>query len=82
MPYYNVANLVTVAKMNMTAEMPCGCGTLRNTGVRIWHQVSRRACAEISAALAVSCRPAQWSQQHQNLTILIVKSRSILNAPP
>jgi hypothetical protein len=37
-------------------------------GVRIRNQVSRR--------------PAQRSPQLQNLTIVIVKSRSILNAPP
>jgi len=68
MPYYDVANLVTVTKTNMINEVPCGHGTLRTTGVRLRHQVSRR--------------PAQRSQQLQNLTILIVKSRSILNAPP
>jgi len=82
MPYYDVANLVTVTKTNMIDEMPCDYGTLRTTGVRIRHQVSRRACTEVSAALEVSRRPAQRSQQLQNLTILIVKSRSILNAPP
>jgi len=79
MPYYDVANLVTLTKTNMIDEMPCGYGTRRTTGVRIQHQVSRRACA---AALEVSRRPAQRSQPLQNLTILIVKSRSILNAPP
>jgi hypothetical protein len=68
MPYYDVANLVTVTKTNMTDEMPCGYGTLRTTGVRIRHQVSRRS--------------AQRSPQLQNLTILIFKFRSILNAPP
>ena len=52
----------------MIDEMPCGYGTLRTTVVRIQHQVSRRL--------------AQRFQQLQNLTILIVKSRSILNAPP
>jgi hypothetical protein len=72
MPYYAVANLVTVTKTIMIDEMPCGYGTLRTTGVRIGHQVSRRACAEVSAALEVSRRPAQSSQQLQNLTILIV----------
>ena len=82
MPYYDVANLVTITKTNMIDEMPCGYGTLRTTGVGIRHQVSRRACAEVSAALEVSSRPAQRSQLIQNLTILIVKSRSILNAPP
>jgi len=29
MPYYEVANLVTVTKTNMTDEMPCADGTLR-----------------------------------------------------
>jgi len=82
MPYNDVVNLVTVTKTNMIDEMPCGYGTLRTTGVRIWHQASRRACAEVSAPLGVSRRPAQRSQQIQNLTILTVKSRSILNAPP
>jgi len=37
MPYYDVANLVTVTKTNMIDEMPCGYGTLRTTGVRIQH---------------------------------------------
>jgi hypothetical protein len=37
MPYYDVANLVTVTKMNLRYEMPCGYGTLRTTAVRIWH---------------------------------------------
>jgi len=82
MPYYDVANLVTVAKTIMSDEMPCGCVTLTTTAVRVWHQVSRRACAVFSAALEVSRRPAQRSQQLQNLNILLVKSRSILNAPP
>jgi len=68
MPYYDVANLETVTKTYITDEMCCGCGTLRTTGVRIWHQVSRR--------------PAQRSQLLQNLTILILKCCSILIAPP
>jgi hypothetical protein len=67
MPYYDVANLVIVTKTNMIDEMLGGYGTLRTTGVRIRHQVARR--------------PAQRSPQLQNLTILIVKFRSILNAP-
>jgi hypothetical protein len=68
MPYYDVANLVTVAKTNMIDEMPCGYGTLRYTGVRIRYKVSRRS--------------AQRSPQLKNLTILIAKSRSVVNAPP
>jgi len=50
--------------------------------MRIWHQVFRRGGAETSVSLPVSHRPAQWSQQLQNMTSLIVKSRSILNVPP
>jgi hypothetical protein len=65
----------------MIDEMPCGYGTVRMTGVRLWHQVSRRACAEVFAALEISCRPAQRSQHLQNLTFMIVKFCSILNAP-
>ena len=68
MPYYDVANLVTVRKTDMMDVMPCAYGTQRTTGVRIRQQVSRR--------------PEQRSPQLQRLTILIVNSRSILNAPP
>jgi len=68
MPYYDVANLVTVRKISMIDEMPCGYRTLRTAGVRIQHQVP--------------CRPVQRSLQLQNLSILIVKSRSMLHAPP
>jgi len=62
--------------------MPCGYGTLRTTGVILWHEVSRRACAEVSAALEVSRKPVQRSQQLHNSSILHVKSYSILNPPP
>jgi len=57
MSYSYLANLVTVAKTNMINTIRCGCGTLRTTAVRIWHQVSRRASAEVAAALEVSRRP-------------------------
>jgi hypothetical protein len=49
MPYYDVANLVTLTKTNMIDEMPCGVETLRTTAVRIQRQVSRRP-AQVSAA--------------------------------
>jgi hypothetical protein len=68
MPYDNVANLVTVTKTNMINKMLCSCGTLRTTAVRIWHQVFRRACAEVSAAPKFDCLNSQCC--------------SILNAPP
>jgi hypothetical protein len=55
MLYQDVANLVRVTKTNMIDQMPCG--KLRTTGVSIWHEVSHRACAEVSAALELSCRP-------------------------
>jgi hypothetical protein len=63
---------VTVTMTNMIGEMPCGYGNPKATGVKIWHQVSHRACAAVSAALYVSRRAAQRSQQLQNLTILIL----------
>jgi len=66
----------------MIDKMPCGYGIVRTTAVRIWHQFSHRACAEVFAAFEVARTPAQWSQQLQNLTILIVKFHIILNAPP
>jgi len=40
---------VTVRKMNVINEIPCGCGTLSTTAVRMWHPVSHRACAEFIA---------------------------------
>jgi hypothetical protein len=64
MQCYDVANLVTITKTNLIDEMPCGCGTLITTGVRIWHQISPRACAEISTALEVFYRPVLRSQLH------------------
>jgi hypothetical protein len=75
-------NLVTVRKMNMINEIPCSCGTPRTTPVRIWHQVSHRACAEVSAALKCCHKPAQRSQRPQHLTIAIFKFQCILNALP
>jgi len=54
MPYYDVANLVTVTKTNMINEIPCGCRTLRTGAVKIWREVACRACVDISAALVVS----------------------------
>jgi len=66
----------------MSDEIPWGYGILSATGVRILHQVSRRACAEVLAFLDVSRRPVQRSQLLQNLTILIVKSGCVLNGPP
>jgi len=74
MPYYEVANLVNVTMMNMIDDMLCAYGTLRTTVLSIWHQVSRRV-AQQSQLLLKSHVP-------QNFSILIVKSRRVLNAPP
>jgi hypothetical protein len=82
MTYYDGANLATVTKYNMIDEGPCGYGTLRTTGIRIWHQVSHRACAEVSSFLEVSHTHAQRSQHVQNFTFQIVKCCSILSATP
>jgi hypothetical protein len=73
MPYYDVANLVTVTRTNLMYEMPCSYGSLRLTAVRIWLYVSRTAAHKSQAALEVSHRPAQWSQLLQNLNILITQ---------
>ena len=66
MPYHEEAKLGTVTKTNMMNEMPGGCRTLRTTTVRIWHEVSHRACAAVSAALVVSRRPALRAQLLSN----------------
>jgi hypothetical protein len=67
MPYYNVANLVTVTKTNMIDEMACGFGTIRTAAVRILYQVF--------------CRVVQGFQLLQNFAILQFNACSILNAP-
>ena len=69
MPYYEVAIRVTVTKTNMIDNMP-------SIALRIRHQVSCRAAFEVSH------RPARRSHLLQYVTILIVNSRSILNAHP
>jgi len=47
MPYYNVANLVTLTKMNQIHEKPCGYGTLRTTAVRNTALSRPQSCAEV-----------------------------------
>jgi len=59
MSYYNIPNLVTRTKTNMTDKMPSSHGTLKhnyceNTAPGILH-----TSAVVSAALKVSCSPAQ-----------------------
>jgi len=53
MPCCEVANLVTVTKMNRIYKMPCSYGTTRTTAVRLWHQVSSSA-AQQSQPLSMS----------------------------
>ena len=62
MPYYDVGNLVTVTMTNMTNTIPCDCGPLRTTAVRISHQVPRGTGADVSDSREVSLRPALSSQ--------------------
>jgi hypothetical protein len=81
MLYYDVASLMTITKTNMIDAMLCSYGTARITGVRIQQQVSRRACAEVSAALTVSCSSEQWSRQRQNMKMVFVEFNRIPNAP-
>jgi len=59
MPYYEVANLVTVTKTNLIDEMPCAYGTLGTTALRIRHQVSPRA-VQRSQQLEVCVWHADW----------------------
>jgi len=47
MACYDIANLVTAAKMNTIDEIPCSNWTLRSTAVRIQHKVSGRAVKRI-----------------------------------
>jgi len=72
MLYYDVVSLVAVTKANKINKMRCSCEILITSGVSIWHQGSHTACAEVSAALEVSCRPLHRSLQLQNLTIVMV----------
>jgi hypothetical protein len=81
MSYCDVANGATVPNTNIINEIPCYDGTLRATGVWIQHQVTHRACADDPVTLDISSRPALKSHKLQNLTMLIDKSHSILNAP-
>ena len=73
MPYYDVANLAAVIKTNIIDEMPCGYGTQRTATEILRLQVSRGAAqtyAVVSAALEVSCRPAQGPRLVRNLSIV------------
>jgi len=94
MPYYDVANLVTVTKMTMIRRNPlwlckihCCLNPARILPQKLCSDLGcsgsiASSCSAVSAALKVSRRSAQRSQQLHNLTILSVKSRTILKAPP
>jgi hypothetical protein len=49
MPYYDVANLVTLIETNLMHEMPDSYGTLRTTAVRIRQLSLPLSCAEVSS---------------------------------
>jgi len=66
----------------MIDKMPCTYETLRTTAMGIQRQVSHRA---VQRSQLLSMSPTDlhgMSMLHQNLTIVQVKSRSILNTPP
>jgi hypothetical protein len=54
MPYYDVANLVTVTMTNLIHEMTCAYGTLRTTAVR---NTALSLLPRSQAALEVSAAP-------------------------
>ena len=85
MPYYDVANLVTV-----TDEMPCGY--VKTTAVIIRHQVSRRAAkrsrplskypTELRSSLSFSRSLPQICAEVSRAPKFDYPRWSILNAPP
>jgi len=81
MPLYDVANVVTVTKMNLILEIPCGYGTLRTSAVRIRHKVSHKA---VQRSQLLSKSPTDLSRGLSCTTMsLSYKSNLIiLNAPP
>jgi len=71
MPYYDVANLVTVTDKYD-----------RRNGLWLWNH-KNHCCENTAPSLLQSCAELhRRSQLFQNLTILQVNSWSILNAPP
>jgi len=50
MPYYAVANLVTVTKTNMIDEMACGYGTIRTAAVSIGTKTPAELCRGLSSS--------------------------------
>ena len=93
MLYYNVANLVTLTdkydntKCLVVMLEPLlgyyGTKSPPEMGSSIGcSQSMSQSCAAVSASLEVSCRSAQMSLEVQHLSILQVKSCSILNTPP
>jgi len=63
MPYYEVANFVTVVKTNMIDKMRSAYGILKTTALRIRHQVSRRASQRSQLLQYLTCTHSEvWSQ--------------------
>jgi len=56
--------------MNIIYEMPCGYKIILTTTAVSTAQSPLQSCTDVSATLEVSCRPAQMSQQLQNMTLL------------
>jgi hypothetical protein len=92
MPYYDVGNPVTITKtptIRQNALWLCKNNCCENMAPSLLQcsgpSRSRSlpwSCTTVSAVLEVSVRSAQKSQALENLSILLVKPRSIVDAPP
>jgi hypothetical protein len=65
MPYYAVANLVTVTKTIMIDEMPCGYGTLRTM---VWEYGTKSPGELVQRFQQLSMSPAELLQRSQQLS--------------
>ena len=78
MSYYDVANLVTVTKIDMIDEIPSSYGTLRITDVRIQHQVSRRA---VQRSQLLSKPPSNLRRGRSYSRSLLLTCTEVIPAP-
>jgi hypothetical protein len=91
MPYYDAANLVTVTKMNLILEMPCGYGTQDPLLWEYGTKSSADLCRGLSnskiwlcsksnlVAFWIHLHNCRFSQEH--LTILLQCLRALCLAP-
>ena len=67
MPYYDVANLVTLTKTNLIHEMPCGYGILRTTAVRNTALSLPQGCTAVSNSSPSHTCSKIWPSYKSNL---------------